>query len=612
MSRREFLRAGIVAVTAGIAGCGSLSGESSGSEYELTASDHLAVAVGNLNVVALAVREFQNAENPREVGFEEAGPRERIGTARTAIDEAERADGSADVEAVRTYADLVESMIDAVVNMLDASEGLEETETVLDADDPDVDAASAILDDAREASEAAVTARDAALAASDGADGDRLAALDAEFEAVRDGVDALSAYVTGVDGLTLGYDSHVDGIDRLQTADDRADVDEYDAARSSFEAAAGDFEASSVAFADAIPDSPDDLVDELDLGNQRSVSLERLSTGYVDLLDGREEVAAAETAMEDDEDDEARRSLAEGKASAETAMTTFDEGDEALEDEFTERFREARNRATAMVSMSDGYTHLLDGRDHVETAETRIEDDEHDGARASLEAAEDESAAADEAFAAGQEAAGDLFDEEFETARIRASSLGSLSGGYVELLDANDHVRDGESALFDEAYDDAEAAFDRGAAESRNAGATFEDGAETGGELFEEEFDRAARRATALEALSDGYGTMVGGRRDLEAGREAFDDGSYDEAGDRFEAADGTFANAESTFEENRDDAGSEFDGEFDRALCQSGHLRAATDYFVSATDAARQGDTATAEAERDRGEEELEAAEEC
>ncbi len=270
MNRRRYLRALGVAGGVTVAGCASLDDNTNAdAEYTPDARDDVAVAVGNLNTVALA-----------------------------AAAEAEGVDG-ADVEAVRGFATVVTGMVDALVDLLAASDTLEATEVQFEDPDSDVGTAREAMAAATETSARAVEARDVAVEASGRVDADRLAALDAAFGDVREGLGSLSGFVAGVDGLTRGYGAYLAGVGILQRAEAAFDDDAFEAAQTAFETARTDFDAATGIFSDTRPDTPEALVPDVDLGEQRSRALADLSTGYLGLLDGQASLAAAETAFED-------------------------------------------------------------------------------------------------------------------------------------------------------------------------------------------------------------------------------------------------------------------------------------------------------------------------
>jgi len=614
MERRGYLRGLGVTGAGALAGCVGLLGNSEESAEGFTprAADHLAVAVGKLNTVALAVDEFQGGD-PRESTFDGTKPRERLETARGALDEAESLAGESqqpNVEAVRRYLTIVESTVDAVVNLLSASNGLEQGQEQIDGTEIDVGAVREPITQASEASASAVEARDRAVSTSEAADGDRLASLDAEFEALRDGLDTLSGYVTGVDGLASGYDTYLGGVAELRTADDEVSNDAFEAARDAFDRAVGEFDAASGRFADALSEAPETLVADLERGDQRSTALGYFADGHVTLLDGRLELDTATTAVENEEFDAARESLAAGNEAAVAASEQFASGVDVPIDEFSDPFETADLRAVAMESLTSGYVTLLDSHDHIRTAETQFENGEYGPARESLSASQQEATAADEEFRTGQEQTEGFVGEEFETARTRADGLASLAGGYDTLLDARESIDAAETALFEGRYDAAREGFQQGADRSSDAASTFQSGGSD--DLFARSFDRALKRAQAVESLAAGYADVTDGLESIEDGRDSFDSRNFETAKSQFEAASDSFGTATETFEAGQNEAGTQFTDEFEQALCQTGHLQSAASEFSDAAQAAMDGNRSEAETAQENGEEQRNQAEEC
>jgi hypothetical protein len=534
--RRGYLRWLGAAGTGSLAGCSLLEDETgqSAGEFQLRPGDHLAIAVGKLNVIALAVRELQETDDPRTATFDQERPRERLAAAREAIGAAEGPSDEvepADVTAVVAYATSLEATVDTIVELLSANRALEETEETLGGAETDVAAVRESLERATATSASAVEHHGRAVTASDSADEVRLAALDAEIEAVSDGLQTLSGYVTGVDRLSRGYSRYLDGVEAVQRADDAVADESFGEASDAFERAAESFDASEVRFAETSPDEPDPVAAELEVGKQRSLVLGRLSTGYVSLLDGRSKLDAAATAYEQREFDTARQAVRDGQQAAQGASNQFDMAGAAETDEF-------------------------DGR--------------------------------------------------LETANRRASALESLSAGYVHLLDASESLQEGESALVEEDSDTAAQAFATASEKGRAATERFT--AVEGGDLVAGAFEPARDRATAVTALAEGYGTVVEGLRDLETGRNRLDDRAFNAAAGAFQSGSGSFAAATETFQTGREAAPEEFTDEFERALCQAGHLSTAAGHFETAAAAGSDGDraqlrneTADAEAARDR-----------
>lgn len=635
MGRREFLRRSLVAATVGLAGCSAFSGSEDVDEnYEPGAEDNLAIAIGQLNKAALAVSEFQDSSDDgdgesedsdglQSRTFDATGPRERISTAREAITAAEEnasGDQEADASAVIKYADGVEGTVDSVVNVTTAGDHLEQAKNILESEDEggstnevDTEAASTTLEKATAASSESRSAHDAAATALEEADGERLAELDAESDALVSGLETLFGFVVGVNGLSGGYDGQVDGIARLQTAQDQVDAEEFDTASQSFSSAQSAFTNSAAAFTDVQQQAASDLQTDLTEGDERSRALEHLSVGYVSLLDSRDHVISAEAAIGREDDDSARPSLTTGSEEAATASQQFAEGAGIRDDEFTEEFQTAQSRATATEALADGYISVLDSRDHIRAVEDQIGKGDPATVQSGLDDASADATTADETFASGQGLAADLLGEELSTGRTRAGALDSLSVGYSHMLDGRGFLEDGESAFLNENYTEAAGAFDDADQAGSQAETTFTEGNSTDDEnLFAEEFNRAFHRASVLRSLSQGYALVVQGREEANAGRADLDNQNFDAAAEDFQTAASTLDDAEQSFTDARADVAGQFESQVDRALCQVGHLQSAIEHFSAAAQAGSDRDLRTVQSEQNAGEEDLERVDDC
>jgi hypothetical protein len=450
-----------VAGAGSLAGCSLLGGKTgqSGEEFRLRSSDHLAIAVGNLNVVALAVRELQDSGDPRTATFDQAGPRERLEAAREAIADAEGSSNEvepADVTAVTTYATVLAATVDAIVDLLSASQALEEgKETLRDADTA-VGTAREPLDRARTASTSAVEHRDRAVTASDSADSDRLAALDAEFGTVRDGLATLSGYVTGVDGLSRGYVSLLDGRSNLDAAATAYERREFDAARQAVLDGQRAARRAGDQFDSAGAVATDEFDDRLETASRRASALASLSAGYVSLIDASESFREGEDALLEGTDVTAGQTLGSAAEESRAATEHFTTAEDVSL--FAGAFERARDRATAVTALADGYGTLVDGLRDVETGRTHLDEGAFESAAEAFQSASGSFAAATGTFEAGREAAPDEFSSEFERALCRAGHL-STAAGHLETAAAaaGDGDRDGART----ATADAEAARDR-------------------------------------------------------------------------------------------------------------------------------------------------------
>lgn len=514
IDRRGYLRWLGVAGTGSLAGCsllGSETGQSAG-EFRLQPGDHLAIAVGNLNMVALAVRELQESDDPRTATFDQTGPRERLAVAREAIAAAEGSSDEvepADVTAVVTYATSLEATVDAIVELLSASRALEEVKEKLRDAETEVAAVRGPLERATAGSASAVEHRGRAIAASESASGDRLASLDAEIEAVRDGLQTLSGYVTGVEGLSRGYSSYLDGVEAVQRADDAVADGSFGESSDAFERAAGSFDASETRFAETLSGVPDPVAAELEVGRQRSLVLGRLSTGYISLLDGRSQLDAAATAYEQSEFDTARQAVLDGQQAARKGGDQFDMAGAAETDEFDARLETAHRRASALESLSLGYVRLLDASELLREGERALvaENPDTDTVAQAFGDASEEGRAATEQFTAG--GGGSLVAGAFEQAQDRAAAVTALAEGYETVVEGLRGIETGRNRLDEEAFDAAAGVFQSASSSLAAATGAFETGQETAPDEFATEFERALCRAGHLSTAAGHFETAA-------------------------------------------------------------------------------------------------------
>lgn len=357
MDRRRFISTlAATGATASLAGCSNpLSDDGSTPERdpENAVMDELYTAVGELNTAALALGTVSSdIQNPADVEFDESEPRERIDTARTALDAAEEADSGSfetEIEQARTYADAIESIVDAFVALLDGAADLSSLEGDFDPDAlGDVRTA---LEESRDPLETAVSESDAASTAVENADEAVLNELDAEIGRVADAVSELSGFSEGLNGLSKGYRQLVDGVDDITTAQQGFADENYDESGAAFENARGHFGDARNTFESGSESAPDQLDDRFGRALERSDSLVALSGGYGTLLDGMGDLQTGQTQFENEEYAAAEESFAAAGTSFADADETFDTKP-APEGEFDGRFETARCRSGHLVDAS--------------------------------------------------------------------------------------------------------------------------------------------------------------------------------------------------------------------------------------------------------------------
>lgn len=523
MNRRDHLRwVGMIGASA-VAGCSLLREESEGSASEFIpqSSDYLSVAVGNLNLVALAIRNLQESSDPRTVTFEEGEPRERLDKADSAIQNAEDQSESAnqqDIDAVRTYAAVLEATIQTVIDLLAASQHLEETKEMLGETELEVDTARDAISQAKNTSASAVTARETATSRINRADSDRLGALDAEFAAVRTGVETLSGYVAGVDGLSRGYDTYLAGVADAQQADTEIDTESFETAKDAFASAVASFQDAETVFMNTLAETPDTVNTELETGQRRSAVLRFVSAGNITLLNGRATLKTVESAFEDDmrEDEaleDARHSLDDGTNAASDARDQFNEASAVQIDEFTEQIERGTSRAGALESLARGYLSLIDAIDTLQDGESTLLDDDPAAANETFQTATEQSTIAKERFNQGATEV-DLFASEFNQASSRANAVESLAGGYADLASGVVDLRTGRDNLEQSAFDTAISHFQTASDRFGDATQSFETEASETLDEFDSEFGRAQCRTEHFNAAVDHLDTAAEAGKD--------------------------------------------------------------------------------------------------
>ncbi len=357
MERRRFISTlAATGATASLAGCSnplSDGGSTPERDPENAVMDELYTAVGELNTAALALGTVSSdIQNPADVEFDESEPRDRIETARAALDAAEEADSGSfetEIEQARTYADAIEGIVDAFVELLDGAADLSSLDGEFDPDAlGDVEDA---LAESRDPLEAAVSESDAASTAIENADEAVLNELDAEVERVADAVAELSGFAVGLDSLRQGYQQLVDGVGDITTAQDGFDEENYDESGTAFENARSHFGDAQSTFESGSEAAPDQLDDRFGRALERSDSLVALSGGYATLLDGMSDLETGQKKFEKEEYAAAEESFAAAGTSFEDADATFDTKP-APEGEFDGRFETARCRSGHLVDAS--------------------------------------------------------------------------------------------------------------------------------------------------------------------------------------------------------------------------------------------------------------------
>ena len=118
--------------------------------------------------------------------------------------------------------------------------------------------------------------------------------------------------------------------------------------------------------------------------------------------------------------------------------------------------------------------------------------------------------------------------------------------------------------------------------------------------------------AVGSDELTAGYDSVLTGRGHLEAGQTAVEQGNYATAESEFQSAESAFQTATSHFQTARQETNGELQTQIDTALCRSQALTDASAHFEASAAAAQSGDLLTARNERNAGESDLRAAQNC
>lgn len=253
MNRRHLIRvsSGGGLLTA-FAGClGDFTGSASDDAVsDRTGERALDRAAGNLNDAALALSVEDDAiEDPEDVNFDPEEPRESIDEARDHLETAEAElgeDRQADVETLRTYADVLAGLV-AVTDTVTDDALAEDVDAVFAAieGDGDLSTASDVVDERTDDLETAQTRYDEAVSEFRTL-GDRfeeLASIDpAEFE---DGIETLGTVLDSLATLGDGFESTVAGYEDLERGRKHREKNEYERAESAFRDAETAFETAS-------------------------------------------------------------------------------------------------------------------------------------------------------------------------------------------------------------------------------------------------------------------------------------------------------------------------------------------------------------------------------
>lgn len=260
---------------------------------------------------------------------------------------------------------------------------------------------------------------------------------------------------------------------------------------------------------------------------------------FVALLGGAEQLADSDETFDPEQIDRLKSSVSGARETVERAVTARDAGVEsrdtvdsdrlaALDAEFetiAEGFAELASFTDGFEALTAGYGTLLDGVEHIDTAQSQFEAETYSDARAAFADATTAFESAGSTFAGGRSDAHEELDAEFQRAIGRSDSLTRLSSSHESMLEGRDRLIEGRDQFEDENFDAASDAF--AAAEDSFASASGEvaDDSRPAGE-FETQFEQARCRAENLQTSAE----------EFDAAAAAADDGNIREAETRFDA----------------------------------------------------------------------------
>lgn len=227
--------------------------------------------------------------------------------------------------------------------------------------------------------------------------------------------------------------------------------------------------------------------------------------------------------------------------------------------------------------------------------------------------------------ASQREAAGD-FDAELSAARTYVGAVEGLLAGSATMVEAASQLQGVESSIQTGSYDDAGRTLDAVQPTVDDARSTTTDARSSaegidadlldpyGAKLDELTDGLTAVRNLAVgsDELATGYDELLAGYGDLERGRAAVQQQHFAAAESAFQSAESSFRTATDEFRTAREETDGELTAQIDAALCRSGALTDAAGHFEASAAAARVNDLSTAQHERDEGETDLQAADNC
>ncbi len=450
MNRRDLVVAISAAVSAGLAGCSQGDDPDSGVESSPAASEqggdfarHRDEAVGALNLAAASLEASLGGADPREADFDPAEARGRVETATDALNSAATAastdDQEAQLAAVRQYADAVSGLIESVALFTQAAGGLESLRETIQTGEFTPETVRPRFGEVRDTGRRAVEAHEGAATAVGNADTQLLLEQNALIEEVSAGVDQIRPYADGLDRLLGGYDTLLVGLEQLDTASTQLTAEKIEEASAALSAATEALNDVRETLEASREDVPTELTGAFDTGLNLAGDLETLATGYTELLDGVAALGTAVDALSAEETDRAQTNFETAADDAATAGETFG-ADESRRDAFAAEFKTARDRATAVNSLTTGYRELVAATVTLEEGRDAFESGSYDRAAEQFDTAVETLTAGGpvrEAFADGSAAVDrDEFTGVFERATCRAGHFENAAQEFATAAEA--------------------------------------------------------------------------------------------------------------------------------------------------------------------------------
>lgn len=284
---RAGVSAGAVTTLAGCLGDLTDSDDDTGSEVADRAGERaLDRATGKLNEAALALRVDDSIDDPESIDFDPAVPTDLIDDARDHLETAAAElddDRQADVEDLRTYADVLEGLVVVTDTVTDEtlSDAVDTISAAID-EDGDLENATDTLETRTATLEDAQTRHDEVVADFETLEEDRfedLARID--YADLEDGISTLENVVDSLSTLGDGFEAMLAGYEALEQGQTAVDDENYEQAQTTFADAKAAFEAATTTF-EGDENPPSGLVSYFETASCQSDHLETVAAAFED------------------------------------------------------------------------------------------------------------------------------------------------------------------------------------------------------------------------------------------------------------------------------------------------------------------------------------------